>query len=234
MMLSPPHKAEAEARDDESWVHAPDRQIRVAVDDFANVVFLRLLVEAVRTKVPTSRFFVEIETEESLDRLRGDKLDLIVGSLADLPQDLAARILVRDEMVFAVRTGHPLAHRAANMPLALADVARFPHVESQLEMARPRLLDAQLTAAGLERRIAISTADYWSASAVARQSDLILSVPSRVLARLPAGGLVALRTDLPVEAIVCRAIWHPRLDSDPCLRLVLATLEEIGAASEAP
>lgn len=222
-----------DASGNEAWMHRPDRVMRAAVDDFANVIFLRPLVETLRAKAPFTRFAVEAETGESLQRLQGDELDLIVGHCPQLPPGFASRLLARDEMVLAVGPGHPLARLAAKAPLTLADVTRFPHVESQLETARPRLLDSLLTAAGLERRIAISTADYWSASAVARQSDLILSIPSRVLASLPAAGLFALQTDLPVEAIACQAIWHPRLDRDPCLRFVLATLEEIGAASEA-
>lgn len=206
------------------------RVMRAAVDDFANVIFLRPLVEAVRARAPAARFAVEAEADDSFDRLGNDELDLIVGHLPEVPPGLQARLLAQDEMVLAVGAAHPLVRGGRSAPVTLADIARFPHVESLLETRRPRPLDALLAARGLERRIAVSTADYWSASFIAAQGDAILTVPSRVMTSLAVEGLVVLPTDLPVETIACRAVWHPRLEANPCVRFVVATLAAIGAA----
>jgi DNA-binding transcriptional LysR family regulator len=58
---------------------------------------------------------------------------------------------------------------------------------------------------------------FSAALALARDSDLVASVPERQTGNLRAG-MHSFALPLPVPALTVSMLWHPRLDGDPAHR----------------
>ena len=92
-------------------------------------------------------------------------------------------------------------------------------------------VDEALAAQGLSRRIAAYVGGYAEALALARDSDLIATVPEKFCAALLAD---MRRFSLPLElpAFTVSMLWHPRMDADPAHRWLRACLHQICTARE--
>jgi DNA-binding transcriptional LysR family regulator len=161
--------------------------------------------------------------------LRDGTVDLETGVIgkATAPE-LRVQALFRDRFIGAVRLGHPLGE--GEITPARYAAARHIAVSRRGLGAEP--VDEALAPLGLQREVAAIVGGFSAALALARESDLVASVPEKHTGKLRAG---MLSFPLPVATpeITVSLMWHPRLDADPAHRWLRACVREVCAGQPA-
>src|SRR4029077_17290382 len=89
-------------------------------------------------------------------------------------------------------------------------------------------IDEALKPFGLERDIVTIVGGFSAALALARESELIASVPERHTGNLRAGMHSFSLPVVPSEVTVS-LLWHPRLDADPAHRWLRKCVRDVCA-----
>ncbi|MBY5772724.1 LysR family transcriptional regulator [Rhizobium leguminosarum] len=146
--------------------------------------------------------------------LRDGTVDLETGVVGGTTgPEVRAQALFRDRFVGVVRLGHPLCER--EMTPSLYAAGRHIYVSRRGLDKGP--IDEALNALGLERQIATIVSGFSTALQLARNSDLIASVPERHTEALRAG-MHSFPLPVPTPEITVSLLWHPRMDADPAHR----------------
>lgn len=158
-------------------------------------------------------------------------VDLETGVISDeTPPDLVSQALFRDRFICAVRTGHPLTEGR----LTAERFAQFDHVDvvqhapSATNMGP---IDRRLKLQGLVRNVVMIVGSFATAIAMARQTDLVASVPEKPTSNLRAGMVKLELPFAPIEVTVSM-LWHPRMDADPAHRWLRNEVRLICADSD--
>lgn len=158
--------------------------------------------------------------------LRDGEVDLETGVIdAQTAPEMRAAPLFDDKWVGVVRQDHALAEGR----ITAERFAASNHVLVLRRGLHSRDIDEAVRTAGLERRIATVVNGFSAALALARDTQLVATVPERHTEGLRRGMFCF---DLPVEipAFTLSMLWHPRMDGDlahrwlrTCLRSVCGT-----------
>jgi DNA-binding transcriptional LysR family regulator len=187
------------------------RSFRVATTDHVQFVLLRPLDALLRREAPQVDLYFVPLPPSSAGALRDGSIDLAIGVFDQPPPDVSRQPLFEDQLVSVVRHRHP-ALRAA---VTLRRFAELDHVLVAPNGTPSGLLDKQLAALGLGRRVARTVPTFLDAPFLVAHSDHIVSLPARlVLPLLALLRLRILRTPLPLPGFTLSAIWHRRLDAD--------------------
>lgn len=179
------------------------------VETFGPRLIARLGVEAPAVQLR----FVQKPDKDSAP-LRDGSIDLETGVIdKDTGPEIRAQALFRDRFIGVVRTGHALS-RGEVTPTRYA-AGRHVFV-SRRGLARGPIDDA-LATAGLAREVVTIVGGFATALALARETDLIASVPERHTASLRAG-MHSFALPMPLPELTVSLLWHPRLDADPAHR----------------
>lgn len=187
------------------------RAFRVATTDHVQFVLLRRLDALLRREAPkVDLYFVPLPLRAA-DALREGNMDLAIGVFDEPAADLGRMSLFDDQLVSVVRA----RHKALRGALTLRRFAELDHVLVAPNGTPSGLLDKQLAALGLDRRVARTVPTFLDAPFLVAHSDLIVSLPARlVLPLLTLLRLRILRTPLPLPGFTISAIWHRRQDED--------------------
>jgi DNA-binding transcriptional LysR family regulator len=154
--------------------------------------------------------------------LREGVVDLETGVVEQATSpELRVQALFRDRYIGVVRKGHALA----SGKITPARYAAGRHIGVSRE-PRQDPIEAALAPLELKRKIVVSlVAGFSTALALARNSDLIATVPERHTGNLRAG---MHSFDLPVATagFTVSMLWHPRLDADPGHRWLRGIVRE--------
>lgn len=154
--------------------------------------------------------------------LREGTVDLETGVVEQTTSpELRVQALFKDRYVGVVRKGHPLAGGR----MTPARYAAGRHIGVSRDPTQDPI-DVALASLDLKRKIVISlVAGFSTALALARQSDLIATVPERHTGNLREG-LHSFTLPVPTPPFTVSMLWHPRLDADPAQRWLRALLRE--------
>lgn len=174
----------------------------------------------------TLRFLTKTDKEHA--PLRDGEADLETGVIdAETAPELRALPLFEDRWIGIIRQGHPLAAG----PVSAGGFAASYHILIVRRGLHSSDIDEAVRMAGLERRVATVVNGFSSAVALARQSDLIATVPARHTEGLWKG-MHAFPLPVDVAPFTISMLWHPRMDGDlahrwlrSCLRNVCAALQ---------
>ncbi|NKL19579.1 LysR family transcriptional regulator [Rhizobium leguminosarum] len=146
--------------------------------------------------------------------LRDGTVDLETGVVGGTTgPEVRAQALFRDRFIGVVRLGHPLCER--EMTPSLYAAGQHLYVSRRGLDKGP--IDDALNRLGLERQIATIVSGFSTALVLARNSDLIASVPERHTGALRAG-MHSFPLPVPTPEITVSLLWHPRMDADPAHR----------------
>lgn len=160
--------------------------------------------------------------------LREGLVDLETGVVEQTTSpELRVQALFRDRYIGVVRKGHPLAvgkitpaRYAAGRHIG---VARDPNQDP---------IDAVLTPLELKRKVVVSlVAGFSTALALARNSDLVATVPERHTRNLRAG-MHSFSLPFQTTTFTVSMLWHPRLDADPGHRWLRGIVREACSGKE--
>ena len=204
------------------------RSIRIAAVDSQTALFFpgvmaRLLKEAPEVDLRAVPLGPDIT-----GRMRSGEIDLTF-SLADypLPSGMYSEMLMQDRLALVLRRNHPAAGKPR---LSLAEYAALSHVTISIFGDSATNTDAALAAAGLERRIALTTPHFTAALMAVAQTDMV-ALLSRAFARQFAEplGLVLLEPPLQATALPLTMVWPAARKNDRLLTWLRGVFKEVAA-----
>ena len=189
------------------------------------------LLARVSAEAPRARLAFVQKLDRDSASLREGAVDLETGVIGRTTgAETRAQPLFRDRFVGVVRAGHPLSQGR----MSAARYAGAKHVGITRRGVAKGPVDAVLEPMGLERDIAALVSGFSAALALARATELVVTVPERHTAGLRAG-MHSFALPVAVPRLTISMLWHPRLDSDPAHRWLRRIVREVCAASpEAP
>lgn len=213
--------AEAEALvrgEDQFDLSRLERSFSIRTSDSFVVSFGAMLAARVAREAPHVRLRFAHQDKEDVEALREGRID--IGVIDAMGPEIRQQTLFQDHFIGVVRAGHPLA--GAVTPERFA---AFPHISVSRRGRFSGPIDTALAALGLTRMVTVAVANFADALAIARTSDHVAAVPTRLT--LPARAGMA-GFDLPVQTapLAISQAWHPRFDADPAHRWLRAIVRE--------
>lgn len=184
------------------------------------------LIARIREEAPgvTLQFLAKPDKESA--PLREGEVDLETGviDLTTAPE-MRALPLFEDRWVGVARDGHP----ALDARVTLKRYGAAEHVQILRRGLHSSEVDEAAQAAGVERQIGIIANGFATAVALARDTDLVATVPERHTEGLRRGvGTFVL--PFAIAPFTISMLWHPRMDGDlahrwlrSCLRSACST-----------
>ena len=150
------------------------------------------------------------KTDRDSTALRDGSVDLETGVIAkETGPEVRTQALFRDRFVGAVRRGHVLAKGKVTP----ARYASAGHILVARHGSTQGPIDEPLKLMRFERKIVTVVGGFATALALARNSDLVASVPERHTSASRTG-MFSFALPFPVPEILVSMMWHPRLDTD--------------------
>ena len=186
------------------------------------------LISRVGAEAPGVRLrFVQKPDKDSAP-LRDGTVDLETGVVEKTTApELRVQALFRDRLIGVVRKGHPLS----KIRITPTRYAAGKHICVSRQGLETGPIDEALEPLGLKREIGVIVGGFATAVALARDSDLIASVPERHTGNLRAG-LHSFPLPISTPEFTVSLLWHPRLDADPAHRWLRACARD--ACAEVP
>jgi DNA-binding transcriptional LysR family regulator len=183
------------------------------------------LVARVGAQAPGVRLRFVPKTDKDSAPLREGAVDLDTGVLGEAAgPELRVQALFRDRFVGVVREGHALAEGE----LSAARYAAARHIGVSRRGAEGGPIDDALQALGLQREVAVIVGGFSAALALARDSDLVASVPQRHTGKLRAG-MHSFALPFAAPEFTVSLLWHPRQHADPAHRWLRGCVREVCA-----
>ncbi|MBL9062760.1 LysR family transcriptional regulator [Tabrizicola sp.] len=204
-------------------------RFRLGISDYAGLTLLPGIVAAVAAEAPLAVVEALPVGPGVLRQLEEGVLDLSFWGTAPPPAPYLYRRLFDESFVLVLRRGHPAIGPDEKPPPP--DV--FPglsHAVVSLGDPGQSPVDQALARAGMSRKVVLSSPSFAANLAAVAGSDLVATIPARLVRRLPAG-LVALPLPVSVPDFAYGMIWHPRSDASAALRWLRGLIERVTAAS---
>lgn len=156
----------------------------------------------------TLQFLAKPDKESS--PLREGEVDIETGVIdAQTAPELRALPLFDDHWVGVVQEGHPLAGgRMTGERYASAG-----HVVVLRRGLHSQEIDEAVRAAGLERHVVTVVNGFSTALALARETQLVATVPERHTAGLRKG-MQTFKLPVDIPPFILSMLWHPRMEGD--------------------
>lgn len=184
------------------------------------------LVAQVAAQAPGVRLCFLDKPNKDSSALRDGTVDLETGVLGKATgPEVRMRALFRDRFVGVVRAGHALS--ADEMTAERYAGGRHINVSRQGLDKSP--FDDALIDAGIGRQVATIVGSFAAALSLARDADLIASVPERQTGKLRAG-MHSFQLPAAGPEFTVSMLWHPRMDADPAHRWLRGLVHDICAA----
>jgi DNA-binding transcriptional LysR family regulator len=160
----------------------------------------------------------------ALRALAEGQADLAIGYFWDLPPAFLAEPLSQEDYLVAARADHPLLAG----PLTLEAYLAARHIVVAPQGGTTGIVDRLLLRRGLSRRVVASLPQFLPALALLARSDLLSTMPSRVVRDYGAAfGVGSAPPPLEVRPFVSAAVRHRRDEKNP---LVLWAMDELRAS----
>jgi DNA-binding transcriptional LysR family regulator len=156
------------------------RTFRMLLSDYAQVVLLGKLVDALSREAPGVVLDVSFQSDAGDGVIRQvieGEVDLAVTPIGAGRSGAVRQQLFTDHNVCALRAGHPALRR-----FTAARYAELPHVLVSARSPRRDFVDEALEAAGLRRRVVCRVPHFTSAPHIVAGSDAVATIPARVAA----------------------------------------------------
>jgi DNA-binding transcriptional LysR family regulator len=188
------------------------------VENFGPRILARVAEEA-----PGIRLNFLQKPDKDSAPLREGRIDLETAVVeASMGPELRTQVLFKDRLIGVISGSHPLAGKK----IGVKDYCRGRHVIVSRSGLDEHAVEAKFLPAGLSRQIASSVGGFATALAVARNSDLIATVPELHTASLREG-LFSFPLPLRTTGFAVSMVWHPRLDADPVHRWLRACIRAV-------
>lgn len=197
-----------------------DRLFRIALNDIGQLALLPGLMRAARLAAPAIRFETVSASngDEARLLLLEGKVDLALGSWQPMGIGFLDQCLTEEGFVALLAAGHPYTDER----LSVEQYTAARHIAYRPSGASDAALQSALFEHGIhaKRQVVLTAVHAAGLGAIVAESDLLLTLPSRLaLDLLAAGtGLRLARLPFQVGPFPIRQQWHQRFDSDSASR----------------
>jgi DNA-binding transcriptional LysR family regulator len=168
------------------------------------------LLEQLRAEAPGVILQFVAKPDKQSAPLREGEVDIETGVIDPTTgPEMRAAPLFADRWVGVVRVGHPLT----SDPMTLNRYSKAEHVHVMRRGLHSTDIDDAVQATGHTRSIAMIVHGFSAALFLARQTNLVATVPERHTAGLRRG-MFAFPLPLAVPTFTLSMLWHPRMDGD--------------------
>lgn len=194
------------------------------VSDLGELVFLPQLMQRVQQDAPgVSVNVAQLARVGYAEALEAGLADLAVGYLVAPRSSLRSRRLFSEVFVCMVRSDHP----AAGVPLTLEGYLALSHVAVARRGGQEGKITAALNALGVERRVALTIPHFAAAPGVVAASDLVVTVPRKMVDLYANIGVIGLPVPFAVPGLELALYWHERSQDDPANRWLRGVFVEL-------
>jgi len=142
--------------------------------------------------------------------LREGEVDMETGVIdVTTAPEVRAAPLFDDRWVGVVRADHPLA----KVGVTSTRYAAAKHIQVLRRGLHSSEIDAAVQAAGFDRHIATIVNGFSTAITLARETDLVATIPERHTEGL-CKGMHTFRLPVAIAPFTISMLWHPRMDGD--------------------
>lgn len=192
-------------------------EFNIASTDFITHDLMPPLLAELQSDAPGISLHFHLWEPGMMEGLRQGRMDLAACILDTVPNDIYGKQIGSDNYSCLVNRNHPLA----GQHLSMNDYIQADHIGISAGGDKIRAVDEALAKLKHQRNMKLTVPFIHSAMAITSRANYILTLPSRIAARLgPTYGLSVL--DLPeplkIPASHYYLIWHQRLQSDPAHR----------------
>jgi DNA-binding transcriptional LysR family regulator len=202
------------------------RSLRVYMTDVGETVLLPTLMTYLEERSPAMRLeTAQLPAAELPVRLESGDVDLAVGYLPQLPEKIRRARLFEEHYVCLTRPDHPLGRKG---PLTLKEFLSARHVLIASMGSGHQVLERTLAERGVHDNVALRLPHFIVVPLVIANTDLIVTVPSRVAAataRLMKSKVHPL--PIPIPSFDVSVFWHERVENDGANRWLRAALVEL-------
>lgn len=185
------------------------------------------LIARVAREAPGVRLRFVLKPNKDSTPLRDGSIDLDTGVVGKTTgPEIHTRALFRDRFVGVVHAGHVLSLEE----ITAASYAGGGHIDVSRRGTGQGPVDEALHPLGLQRDIVTIVGSFSAALALARDTDLIATVPERQTGKL-RDGMFSFPLPFPVAEITISLLWHPRMDADPAHRWLRGVVLDTCAAA---
>ena len=164
-------------------------ELRIAANSSTILYLLPRIVEQFRARHPDVRLTLHnVVTDDGTEMLRADAVDLVVGTLVDVPADLSYEPAYRFEQMLITPPGHPLAGQPE---LSLHDLAPHPLILPPQRQVTWRLVDLVLQQNRVPYTVALEVSGWDVIKQYVAMGMGISIVPSICLTEADHGRLAA-------------------------------------------
>lgn len=204
-----------------------DRRFTLGMPDGVSAVLLQPLLVAVRPAAPRIGLSVrQLHRDTALAELDARSVDIAVVPLDDVPARFEVRTLYEDDLMLAVRNGHPLIGKPT-----LKHYCDLDHLIVSLSGEPRAYIDDVLAARGLSRRVTLTVPNFMLALAAIGESDLVGALPRDFIAvHGPRFGVTGIASPLPTPRFAMRAIVPKVAMMDAGVAWLMAVLERTAGA----
>lgn len=191
-------------------------------DGFAET-FGPAVIARISQQAPGVRLRFLQKSDKEHTALRDGSVDLETGVIdGSTGPEMLTRPLFRDRFIGVMRMGHPLSH----VKMDAQRYAQGLHVALTMSGDGRSAIDEQLASMGLKRDIVVTVSGFSTALMLARDADLIASVPELHTTRLREA-MVSFTLPVTTPGLEISLLWHPRLDADPAHRWLRSLVFEV-------
>ena len=204
------------------------RTFRLAAADAHTILIAPRLVARLEREAPGVNLAFSSIGRDIMGRLEQGEVDLCLAVTGTpLPPGLVSETLARDRLALVMRRGHP----AANRQWTVADYALYRHATVSVFGDGVSEIDARLAAAGVERRIGLTTPHFMATIAAVAASDLVTTISVAFAAQFAAQLDLVLKPPPFDDGLEMTAVSTRLRAADPALIWFRKILRE--AATEA-
>ena len=205
-----------------------ERTIRLAAADAQTILLAPRLVARLEREAPGVDLVFSSIGRDIMARMEQGEVDICFATAATpLPPGVVSDALARDRVALVMRRGHP----AANRDWTVADYALWRHATVSFFGDGVSEIDARLGAAGVVRRIGLTTPHFMATVAAVAQSDLVTTISAAFAGRFAESLDLVLKTP-PFDDVLDMTAVSTRLRAaDPVLQWFRGLLGQESAAA---
>lgn len=188
------------------------RTFRLAAWDYVDAVILGPLLSRLGDEAPAASVEVHPWRDRAIGVVMSGQVDLVAGLFRDLGAGCFRRRLFRDRFVTIARADHPRIGKR----LSLAAFCDAPHLLVAPFGPVIGAVDRALAARGRSRHVRLVVPDFAGAPDLVRRTDMVATLPERVLAA--RGGLRVFRPPVELPEFDVELVWHERTHHSPAHR----------------
>ncbi|TIH07149.1 LysR family transcriptional regulator [Pseudomonas leptonychotis] len=202
-------------------------RITIAAHDHLSLTVLAGLIARFERHAPALSLHIAQPVGDNVRLVEQGDVDLALGIFETLPGSLHRRRLYADSLVCVVRSDHPCVTDG----LSLERYVTLRHITVTISGVGGSAVEVALSTLGLTRQVALRVPHFVAGAMLVADSDMILTLPSR-LARLLAKRLPLALLDLPLKVapLSPAMIWNERFHGDPAHVWVRQQLVDVVAS----